>query len=79
MICHFLLLKAPQKQYTILKFPGKCQKYNSVYNTGENELARSVGAVPNFYCPPTKCSPASATARGSCLTAEAEFRAKRDS
>ena len=59
-----------------VKLPRQCQKQDSVYYTGENELPRSVGVFPGFYCPPTQWSPASAIARSSCLAAEAEFPGK---
>ena len=52
MICHFLLLQLLEAVNNS-KIPGKCQKQDSVYYTGENELPQSVGAVPSFYCPPT--------------------------
>ena len=75
MICHFLLLQLLEAVNNS-KIPGKCQKQDSVYYTGENELPQSVGAVPSFYCPPTQFSPASATARRSCLTTVPEFPGK---
>ena len=49
---------------------------NSACYTSEKELPRSVGSVRGFYCPPTQFSPASVTARRSCLTAEAKFPGK---
>ena len=73
MICHFLLLKAPIRSSKRFR---KVSKYDLVYNTGKNELPWSEGAVPGYYCPPTQFSLASATARSSCLAAEAEFPGK---
>ena len=56
-----------------MRFPGKCKEKDSVYYTSENEIPRSVGVFPGFYCPPTQIFPASAIARSSCLAAEAEL------
>ena len=75
MIFHFLFLKA-SVSCSKRKVPGKCQKYDLVYKTGEKEFPRSVGSFPGFYCPPTQISPASATDRSNCLAAEAEFPGK---
>ena len=66
MICHFFVLKAPIRS----------SKRFENYNTGENELPHSEGAIPGYFCPPMPFSPASATARSSCLTPEAEFPGK---
>ena len=87
MIFHFFIQKTndfslfvtkipSQLQKKIQKLPSKCQKYDSVYNTGENELPRSVGNVPGCSAPQLNFSPASATARRSCLTAVAELPVK---
>ena len=59
-----------------MRFSGKCKELDSVYCTGENEILRSVEAVPGDYCPPTQISPASANARSSCSAAVAEFPGK---
>ena len=59
------------KKVMIRKFPSKCQKEDSVYNTGENEFPRSAGAFPGFHCPPTQCFPASVIARRRCPIAGA--------
>ena len=58
------------------KIPKQVFKEGFVINTSENEFPWSVGVFPGFYCPPTQISPASATAKRSCLTAEAEFPGK---
>ena len=78
MICLFLLLKAPgSSSKRFENSPASVKvRFGLQYNTGKNELVRSVGAFPGFYCPPTQWSPASAIARRRCPTPGAEFLGK---
>ena len=56
-----------------MRFPGKCKEIDSVYYTGENEIPRTVGVFPGYYCPPMQISPASAIARSSKIL-NSEFK-----
>ena len=76
MICHFLLLEAPIRSCKQFEDSPAMLKERFVYNTGKNEIPRSVGVFPGFYCLPKQISLARATVRSSCLAAAAEFPGK---
>ena len=77
MIFHFLLLKAHvscSKRFE--NSPASVKSMIWFIKPAKKKFPRSVGSFPGFYCPPTQISPASATDRRRCLTAEAEFPSK---